>query len=147
MINRITPEHIDSLKENEIFVFGSNAKGFHGKGAALFARNNFGAIYGQSRGFQGQSYAIVTKKDWKRKKSSTLEEIKIEIDQFIDFAENNQNLIFKVTKLGCENAGYSIKQIAPLFRKAVRIKNIHLPIEFWDVLNEGSDLENTQTYF
>ena len=30
---RITPRWIDSLKENEIFVFGSNLAGMHGGGA------------------------------------------------------------------------------------------------------------------
>ena len=49
------------LKSNQIFVFGSNTQGRHGKGSALVARLNFGAIYGQAYGLQGQSYAIVTK--------------------------------------------------------------------------------------
>lgn len=44
-----------------IFVFGSNLAGRHGKGAALFARRNHGAIYGQGVGRQGNSYAIPTK--------------------------------------------------------------------------------------
>jgi hypothetical protein len=57
----VTPNHIKDLKENEIFVFGSNRQGRHGKGSALTARNKFGAIYGQSEGLQGQSYAIITK--------------------------------------------------------------------------------------
>lgn len=30
-----TPEHIDKLRQNEIFVFGSNLNGWHGGGAAL----------------------------------------------------------------------------------------------------------------
>ena len=34
MIERITPENINSLAENEVFVFGSNLSGRHGKGAA-----------------------------------------------------------------------------------------------------------------
>ena len=34
MNNRITPEQITKLAENEIFVFGSNLSGRHGKGAA-----------------------------------------------------------------------------------------------------------------
>mgnify|MGYP006877977877 FL=1 len=52
---------IDKLNSNQIFVFGSNTQGRHGKGAALTARNKFGAIYGQAEGLQGQSYAIITK--------------------------------------------------------------------------------------
>ena len=45
----------------KIFVFGSNLEGKHGKGAALEARKNWGAIYGQGIGRQGNSYAIPTK--------------------------------------------------------------------------------------
>lgn len=33
-MNEFTPEQISELKENEVFVFGSNATGFHGAGAA-----------------------------------------------------------------------------------------------------------------
>jgi hypothetical protein len=39
-------DFITQLKDNQIFVFGSNTQGRHGKGAALLARNKFGAIYG-----------------------------------------------------------------------------------------------------
>lgn len=34
---KTTPEMINSLKDNEVFVFGSNASGFHGAGAAGLA--------------------------------------------------------------------------------------------------------------
>ena len=44
-----------------IFVFGSNKAGRHGKGAAKYALENHGAIYGQGEGLQGNSYAIPTK--------------------------------------------------------------------------------------
>ena len=47
-------------KEDEIFVFGSNLKGIHGAGAALFARTHCGAVLGQGEGLQGQSYALPT---------------------------------------------------------------------------------------
>ena len=42
-----TPENINSLKSNEVFVFGSNLAGHHGGGAARAAVNKFGAIMGQ----------------------------------------------------------------------------------------------------
>ena len=32
---RISPRHISALRDNEIFVFGSNLQGQHGGGAAL----------------------------------------------------------------------------------------------------------------
>ena len=57
---RITPEWIDSLKPNEVFVFGSNLAGMHGGGAAMVAHLKFGAVMGQGVGMQGQSYAIPT---------------------------------------------------------------------------------------
>jgi hypothetical protein len=44
-----------------VFVFGSNLAGRHGKGAALWARQHRGAIYGQGIGLQGNSYAIPSK--------------------------------------------------------------------------------------
>lgn len=52
---------IENLPPNGIYVFGSNTQGRHGKGSALLAKEKFGAIYGEARGFQGQSYAICTK--------------------------------------------------------------------------------------
>ena len=55
-----TPERIDSLEPNEVFVFGSNLEGIHGGGAALTAWLKFGAIWGQGAGLQGQSYGIPT---------------------------------------------------------------------------------------
>lgn len=49
---------ITELRDNEVFVFGSNLAGMHAGGAARFAYNKFGAIWGQGEGLQGQSYAI-----------------------------------------------------------------------------------------
>ena len=48
--NRITPSWIRDMGENEIFVFGSNVNGYHGGGAARFAMNNFGAVWGNGEG-------------------------------------------------------------------------------------------------
>jgi len=56
-----TSSKIEHLPNNGIFVFGSNTEVRHGLGSALTAKQNFGAIYGQSSGRQGQSYAIITK--------------------------------------------------------------------------------------
>lgn len=51
---------ITSLLAGEIFVFGSNSAGNHAGGAARQAVREFGAVMGQPRGLQGQSYAIVS---------------------------------------------------------------------------------------
>ena len=42
-----TPDRISELKENEIFVFGSNLAGAHGGGAARLTYNRFGAVWGE----------------------------------------------------------------------------------------------------
>lgn len=55
-----TGETIKELKDNQIFVFGSNPSGIHGAGAAKVAVS-FGAKYGIGRGLQGQTYALITK--------------------------------------------------------------------------------------
>ena len=53
--SRVTPAHISSLKENEVFVFGSNEQVLHYGGAARAAVEHFGAIMGQGSGLQGNS--------------------------------------------------------------------------------------------
>lgn len=61
MYNRqYTPDWIDTLQPNEIFVFGSNLEGMHGGGVAWTAYKKFGAIWGCGNGIQGQSYGIPT---------------------------------------------------------------------------------------
>ncbi len=133
MINRITPELITELNQDSIFVFGSNLSGRHGAGAALIAKNQFGAIYGVGFGPQGQCYAIPTKD--RNLKVLPLNEIEPYIKVFIEYAKQNPESTFKVTKIGCGLAGYSVYDIAPMFRDAIKLNNIHLPIEFWDILN------------
>lgn len=133
----ITPNYIKKLKENEIFVFGSNRQGRHGLGSALTARNKFGAIYGQSEGLQGQSYAIITKELRKGYQPVSLSEIKLGVDTFIQFAKDNKHLTFYVVELGCNLAYFTVEEIATLFESAVTIKNIYLPQRFIDNLQTG----------
>lgn len=130
---RLTPKKIITLKENEIYVFGSNLSGIHGKGSAKEAADKYGAKPGVGFGLEGQSFAIPTKD----KKIKTLELIQIKyfVDKFIEFAKRKQNLIFYVVEIGCMNAGYEPSDIAPLFKEAKEIENIFLPERFWNVLN------------
>lgn len=117
-----------------IFVFGSNRQGRHGKGAALEARQKYGAIYGQAEGLQGNSYAIVTKelRPWMPK--VTLDEIKEGVDKFLDFAKQHGDLQFKVTPIGCGLAGFTPEQIAPLFKNSS--PNIILPYCFLEIIRK-----------
>lgn len=105
-----TPENINSLKPDEVFVFGSNLAGHHGGGAARAALNKFGAVWGQGVGLQGQSYAIPTMQ-------GGVETIKPYVDEFIAFAKAHPELKFYVTRIGCGIAGFKDEEIAPLFQE------------------------------
>lgn len=129
-MNRISPDNITKLKENEIFVFGSNLSGFHGGGAAKMAYDNFGSEWENPNGIQGQSYAIPTKSEFITR-TLTIEEIKPYVDEFIEFAKENKDLTFLVTEIGCGLAGLEIKDVAPLFKNAEDLSNVHLPYNFW----------------
>ena len=128
MYNRkYTPEMIRELAANEIFVFGSNLAGFHGGGAARIALNNFGAIWGQGVGMQGQCYAIPTMQ-------GGVETIKPYVDEFIDFARTHAEYTFLVTRIACGIAGFSPREIAPLFADAINVENVILPEDFVEVI-------------
>ncbi len=128
MYNReFTPAWIKGLKENEIFVFGSNLGGFHGGGAARVALEQFGAVWGQGVGLQGQSYAIPTM-------HGGVDVIKPYVDEFIAFARDHRELKFLVTPIGCGIAGFAIEEIAPLFAAAIDDENIILPESFVKVI-------------
>jgi hypothetical protein len=120
----ITPDLNDGIN---VFVFGSNLAGRHGKGAALEAKENWGAIYGQGQGFQGQSYAIPTKD--KKLKTLPLGQIRNYVDDFLAFARKRPELRFLLTKIGCGLAGYQERQIFPMFESAP--KNVIMP-EGWE---------------
>lgn len=96
-----------------IFVFGSNAAGRHGKGAALTALRLYGAKYGQGQGLQGRSYAIPTKTAHLSRLPIGV--IKANIDQFIRYARENTDMTFYITPVGCGLSGYPREVIWPLF--------------------------------
>jgi len=107
---------MDKTNPNHIFVFGSNTEGRHSKGAALYARQNHGAIYGQPKGLQGNSYAIVTKNLNPKLgkygyRSISLYDIQLQIGDLFVFALQNKHLTFFVSKIGTGNAGYTNKEI------------------------------------
>lgn len=139
--NVYSPDYIDTLLSNQIFVFGSNALGYHTGGASGTARKKFGAVWGQPEGLQGQSYAIPVDYGKGVRKDA---EVKTAIDRFIDFAKAHNELFFFVTRVGCGIAGYHDEEIAPFFREALNMKNVCLPKSFVDALSKGKidyDLE------
>lgn len=123
MKNQFSPDFITELKENEIFVFGSNLQGMHGGGAALIAYEKFGAIWEQGVGLQGQSYGIPTM-------HGGVDAIKPYVDEFIEFAKSHPEMTFLVTRIGCGIAGFRDEEIAPLFQDCIEMENVLLPRSF-----------------
>lgn len=135
--HRVTPERITALKDGEVFVFGSNLNGWHGGGAAHAAMLHFGAEWGKGEGPQGRSYAIPTMQ-------GGVETIAPYVERFIRYAQRHPERVFLVTPIGCGIAGFSPEEIAPLFREAVDVENIHLPKDFWEQLKrEQQDFNST----
>lgn len=127
MTNRVTNPRITKLEKNEIFVFGSNLAGQHAGGAARFAADKFGAVWGQGVGLQGQSYAIPTMQ-------GGVETIKPYIDEFVKFAKEHTEYDFLVTRIGCGIAGFTDEEIAPLFEGCKALENVALSEEWWGIL-------------
>jgi ADP-ribosylglycohydrolase len=124
---KYTPENIEKLGEDEVFVFGSNLAGMHLGGAAKTAVKRFGAVMGQGVGMQGQSYAIPTMQ-------GGVETIKPYVDNFIALAREWDQTTFYVTRIGCGIAGFSDEEIAPLFAEAMDLYNVRLPESFVKVI-------------
>ena len=122
-----TPKYITHLSKCEIFVFGSNLAGQHRGGAARMAHELFGAEWGVGSGPTGQCYAIPTMQ-------GGLETIIPYVDDFIEYAKAHPMNRFLVTRVGCGIAGFTDKQMAPLFTDAMFVPNITLPSEWKDVI-------------
>ena len=120
--NSIYPFNEDChLSDELIFVFGSNRKGIHGKGTALYAKQFKGAIQGVGSGLMGRSYAIPTNEDPYR--TLSVQDIKKYVDDFVNIT-NETNLKFYLTPIGTGLAGFKDEQIAPMFKG---IKNCWVP--------------------
>jgi hypothetical protein len=97
-----------------VFVFGSNLAGRHGKGAALHARKHYGAVYGEGVGRTGNAYAIPTKNE--RLEVLPLITIGEFIDNFIEYAYATPEDTFLLTPIGTGLAGYDRTEIFKLIR-------------------------------
>lgn len=114
---RLVPD-IDAVIEGapRIFVFGSNLAGRHGKGAALEARQKWGAEPGIGIGRTGWAYAIPTKDA--ELKTLPLMAIDAHVAGFLAYAQSHPELRFRVTRVGCGLAGYKESDIRPMFKRA-----------------------------
>lgn len=130
---------ITVLPDNGIFVFGSNTQGRHGKGSALIAKNNFGAVYGKSTGRQGQSYAIITK-DLTKKTHPSVDksEIQLQVDRLYQYAIHHPDLDFYVAySCGQPNLNaYDPVEMADMFRRYKIPENIVFEEGFFKLICE-----------
>ncbi len=137
--------YIDNLLENEIFCFGSNTQGRHGKGTALIALSKFGARYGQPSGIQGRSYGIITTDITKKNRPSVTKEIVIsEIKSLYEFALKNPNLDFLVAYTGKNSknlSGFTNSEFAEMFSQPNIPQNIIFEKEFSTLLNFDKNRE------
>ena len=124
--NNISPDWIDSLSQNEVFVFGSNLEGQHAGGAARIAYNKFGAEWGVGVGMTGRCYAIPTM-------HGGLDAIRPYVKQFVEYAIANPNKRFLLTRIGCGIAGFSDVDMCLLFSggrdypNVLEVPNIAVP--------------------
>lgn len=114
---RHTPECIDTLADNEVFVFGSNRNGNHYSGAARIAYERFGAEWGVGEGHTGQSYALPTLDE--NMERVTEDELIDSFAKMIGYADDNRQLTFLLTKVGCGIAGWDIEDVKRCFWKGV----------------------------
>jgi hypothetical protein len=103
---------ITFLKENQIFVFGSNLAGRHAGGAALYAKEHFGAEEGIGEGLTGQCYAFPTLGFHNKRSRRDLE---TSVYKFFDAARKNPEKEFLMTTVGTGIAGYSHEEMKTLF--------------------------------
>jgi len=120
---------VPASERPQIFVFGSNLAGRHGKGAALEARRDHGAVYGVGHGPTGRAYAIPTKD--KLLRILPLDQIAFYVASFLTYARDHPGLTFNVTRVGCGLAGYGDTDMAPLFADAT--ENVKLPDDWREI--------------
>lgn len=110
-----------NLSSGKVFVFGSNRAGIHGKGAALFARQQLGALQRVGEGpmpsqERPSCYALPTKDE--AIVTLPLLVIADNVQRFLLFARERSDLEFFVTRVGCGLAGYNDADISPYFKGA-----------------------------
>jgi hypothetical protein len=129
---------ITTISKNQIFIFGSNTDGRHGKGAAKFALDYCGAKYGNPQGLQGNSYAIITK-DLKSKiqPSITQDYIKAQIKTLYNFAKTKNYEFIIPYSANSENLnGYTPQEMADMFSAYPIPINIKFEYDFFKLMKK-----------
>lgn len=121
--DRFTPNHIFSLRPNQVFVFGTDRRGSQRYGAAGLAANKFGAKVGVIDGPTGNCYALPTK-------GFCICDLEKAVKRFIDYVNDNNQFTFLVTPVGCGHAGFELPIVANMFKSLINNKNVMLPEAF-----------------
>lgn len=119
-----TPDKIETLKENEIFIFGSNIQWHHFGWAAKLALEKFWAIIWIWEWLQWQCYAFPTLD--KNMNKCSKREIIISFRKLYECAKNKNNNIFYLTKIWCGIAWFTEEEIKA-YIPVKRPKNILFP--------------------
>lgn len=136
--DRRTPNHIFNLRENQIFVFGTDTKGSQKYGAAGIAAKKFGAQVGVVEGPTGNCYALPTR-------GFTISDLSKAVERLLHYIDNNPNHIYLITPVGCGHAGFDAEQVAILFKKLITYENVMLPELFLKVYeSETSNTSNAE---
>ena len=136
-----TPPEITELQKNEVIVVGTNTQGIHGAGLAKLAKEKWGLIPGVSMGLCNQSYGLITKdltifnpnsEDYEEYKELMKGFIGVQLINLYFFAALRKDLTIYMTLIGCGLGGFTIDEIAPIFKhlESDRPSNVCLPIEF-----------------
>lgn len=141
---------VTELKDNQVFVFGSNPEGRHGAGAAKAALA-FGAVYGEGVGMHGQTYAIPTKDlrvtENNGMRSISEDDIADSIEELYTVARENPTKEFLINDYTGNNLnGYSGEEMAEMFSiyQSNEIPpNIVFSEGFEKLVNEVSDIHGS----
>jgi hypothetical protein len=123
---------MDSLALNQILVFFTNLVGRHCTKSGKLALT-FGAIIGKGFGAYKKTYAIPIVHN-STYRDLQLEKIKSFVDEFIQYAKDNDLYEFIVSDIKEDYPRKDVTEIILLFKDAVNVKNITLPQSFLKIL-------------
>lgn len=137
-MSRITPDELNTLKNNEVYVFPSNLAGKNISEIAKNAELRFGARYGKFFGQCGRSYAIpIIDKDMLIK--LPLIKIKRYVEMFCEEAKTKSWNTYYLVGFGKSGIGFwPIEDIAPIFAECAKLENVYLPREIVEYLSKQS---------
>lgn len=124
--DRCTPTRIVKLRNNQIFVFGTNKFGSQKHGAAGLAAQSFGAKVGVVDGPTGMCYALPTL-------GFTEKELADAVKRFEQYVRSHLSYTFLVTAVGCGHAGFDVSRVANMFKGLLGLRNVMLPDLFLKV--------------